>query len=78
MATIILCAGPQFNVLSGGLVECLDEPWHVGVCAAGTFFTTTVLSIPQRIIREQSVMKIASLSTTRRLTVVVITNKGRG
>ena len=21
----------QFKVLSGGLIECLDEPWHVGV-----------------------------------------------
>ena len=26
-------------VLSGGLIECLDEPWHVGVCAAGSLTT---------------------------------------
>ena len=38
---------PQFNVLSGGLIECLEEPWHVGVCAAGSLTTTTLLPIPQ-------------------------------
>ena len=27
---------PQFNVLSGGFIECLDEPWHVGVCIASS------------------------------------------
>ena len=44
-------ASSQFSVLSGGLIEFLDEPWHVGVCAAGSLHTTTLLSIPQDIIR---------------------------
>ena len=46
-------AHSQFNVLSGGLIECLDEPWHVGVCAAGSPTPTTLLSIPQWVIVEE-------------------------
>ena len=36
----------QFNLLSGGLTECLSEPWHVGVSTAGSLHTRTLLSIP--------------------------------
>ena len=67
---------PQFNVLSGGLIECLEEPWHVGVCAAGSLLGTTMLPIPQDVIKILGVYyKIGSFVT--RLTVVVTTNIGR-
>ena len=33
----------QFN---GGLIECLDEPRHVGVITAWSLTTITLLSIP--------------------------------
>ena len=61
----------QFNVFSGSLIECLDEPWHVGVCAAGSLTTTTLLSIPQWVIVEDW-FRAARVST--RFTVVVSTN----
>ena len=32
----IITTHPQFNVLSGGLIQCLEEPWHVGVSTAGS------------------------------------------
>ena len=62
---------PQFNVLSSALIECLDEPWHVGMCAAGNLTTTTLLSNPQWIIVEE-LCRAAQVNT--RLTVVVSTN----
>ena len=33
----------QFNVLSGGLTECLVEPRHVGVSTAGSLLTRALL-----------------------------------
>ena len=33
----IISTHPQLNILSGGLIECLDEPRHVGVSTAGSF-----------------------------------------
>ena len=73
----ICCACTQFNVLSGGFTECLDEPRHVGVCAAGSLQTTTLLSIPQWIwiVENTTVVTISRIST---LTVVVTTNIRRG
>ena len=67
-------AHPQFNVLSGGLAECLDEPRHVGVCAAESFTTATLLSIPQWVtgVDRCQCDSIAILSTS--LAVVVSTN----
>ena len=62
---------PQFNVLSGGLVEYLDEPRHVGVCAARSLTTTTLLSISQWVIVE---VWYRATQVNARLTVVVSTN----
>ena len=45
---------PQLNILSGGLVECFSEPWHVGVSTAEILFTITLLPIPQGIIGEET------------------------
>ena len=66
-----MLAQPQFNVLSGGLTECPDEPRHVGVITAGSL-TTTLLPIPQGV---NGVMRAAMLSA--RLTVVIGTNEWR-
>ena len=71
-----ICTHPQFNVHSGGLVECLDEPWHVGVYAAGSL-TTTLLSIPQWVISVESVIRKRQLNVITSLTIVVITNERR-
>ena len=60
---------PQFNVLSGGLIECLDEPRHVGVRAAGSLTTTTLLSILQWVSVEEW-FRTARVNT--RLTVVSV------
>ena len=43
-------AQPQLNILSGGLIECLDEPWHVGMSTAERL-STTLLPIPERVIQ---------------------------
>ena len=74
MTTSIRCACFQFNAVSCVFVECLDEPWHVGVCAAGSLQTTTLLSIPQDI-REHKIRSTGNI--TPRFTVVVIANVGR-
>ena len=71
---MVVFTHPQFNVLSGGLIECLDKPRHVGVCAAGSLTTTTLLSIPQWV---SEINKGDTASMTTRLTVVVSTNKWR-
>ena len=44
------CAHSQFNVLCGGTIECLVEPWHARVSTAGILYTITLLPIPQGII----------------------------
>ena len=67
----------QFNVLSGGLIECLDEPRHVGVCAAGSPTTTTLLSIPQWVSSKYCIPFICTTDTNTRLTKVVSTNTWR-
>ena len=33
------------SVLSGGLTECLDEPRHIGACAAGSLTTATLPAV---------------------------------
>ena len=75
MTANILGTCSQFNVFSGVLIEWLDEPWHVGVCAAGKFQTTTLLSIPQDIIGEQHVLTYGNIIP--RLTVVIAAYIGR-
>ena len=66
----------QFNVLSGGLTECLVEPWHVGVSTAGSLLTRTLLSIPQWVIRVKGI-GTASFIIVTSLAVVVTANKWR-
>ena len=68
---VIVFTQPQFGVLSGGLIECFDKPWHVGVCVTGSLTTTTLLSIPQWVIR---VVLYRSAQVSTRLVVVVSTN----
>ena len=70
---LIWSACSQFNVVSCVLIECHDKPQHVGVCAAGSLQTTTLLSIPQDI-RKQN---IRTANSTSRFMVVVIANIGR-
>ena len=45
-------AQSQLNILSGGLIECLDEPRHAGVSTAERL--TTLLAIPERVIQMDS------------------------
>ena len=73
ITTSICCACFQFNVVSCVHVECLDEPRHVGVCAAGSLQTITLLSIPQDIRKHN----VGTANIISRLTVVVIANVGR-
>ena len=46
ISNALICTHSQFNVLSGGLTECLVESWHLGVTTAGSLHTRTLLSIP--------------------------------
>ena len=71
----IVSTHSQFNVLGGGLTECLVEPWHVGVSTAGSLLTRTLLSIPQWIIGEKSRVITASFIIVTSLTAVVTANK---
>ena len=73
-----ICTHPQFNVLSGGLIECLDEPQHVGVCVTGSLLcTNTLLSIPKWVISVESVKRERQLNVITSLTIVVTTKERR-
>ena len=50
VACWLVSAHSYFNVLSGGTIECLVEPWHARVSTAGSLYTITLLPIPQGII----------------------------
>ena len=75
---ILITTHPQFNVLSGSLIECLEEPRHVGVNTAGSLWTNTLLPIPQGVVGVE-VKHIAAVCVciSTSLTVVVTANVGR-
>ena len=77
LVNIHISTQSQFNVLSGGLTECLVEPRHVGVSTAGSLLTRTLLSIPQWIIGVECRESTALFIIVTSLTVVVTTNKRR-
>ena len=74
---IFISTHPQFNVLSGGLTECLEEPRHVGVSTAGSLLTNTLLPIPQGVIGEETKGPSIPFIIIASFTVVVTTNIGR-
>ena len=65
----------RFGIFSGCLVECLGEPRHVWVGAAGSLQPSTLLSIPKWVISEKSYRDILN-SVESGLTVVVLAKKG--
>ena len=70
--TSIVSTCSQFNVVSCVLVKCLDEIRHddVGLCAARSFQTTTLLSITQDIWKQEHELPLYPC----RFTVVVTAN----
>ena len=74
----IITTLPHFNVLSGVLTECLEEPRQVGVRrTARLLLVNTVLSIPQWVVSVQVTVIAALFPVLSCLTVVVTANVGR-